>query len=139
MPGRSRIRETRVLLPLPEGPETTTRRPGRLVQCERGPIATPRGLAGSLNVLDQFPDLLQLPLDLDDAPADLDVVGLRADGIGLAAHLLDDELQLAAGAVGAADHLGVLLEVGAEAGDLLGDVGALGEDGDLADDVLGLE
>src|SRR3989304_10346322 len=51
---------------------------------------------GSLNILDLLAHALELALHRDDRPGDLEVVGLRAGGVDLAAHLLQDELQPAA-------------------------------------------
>ena len=68
-------------------------------------------------------------------PGDLRVVRLARDRVRLAEHLLRDEIQLAPRVlVGAA---GVLerLEVMPQPLDFFRDVGALGEDGDLLDQV----
>ena len=117
-PGRSRSRCTSVLLPEPEGPERTISRPGSSSSqparttsgkgCRDGTGDRPWAVAGSrrataipsssrsLHILDQFPDFFQKTFDFNHVTADLDVVGLGADRVHLAAHLLDDELELAA-------------------------------------------
>src|SRR5262249_25935115 len=110
-------------LPLPLGPETMITAPGV--------IAPPL-----LDVLHQLANLLQRPLDLDDVPRDVDVAGLRADGVGLAEHLLGEELQLAAGALRLVDDVLELAEVAGQPDDLLTDVRAFGKDGDFLDKVL---
>ena len=67
------------------------------------------------------------------------VVGLRADRVRLAKHFLREELELAAGAFGQLQRRVELLQVAAQPDDLLGDVAALGEDADFADQVGRLE
>ena len=70
---------------------------------------------------------------------DLRVLALGAGGVHLAVHLLDEEVHLAAGGLGRGDQRAELLEVGGEPGHLLGDVGALGEEGDLLGEPLGVD
>src|SRR5258708_29531710 len=91
------------------------------------------------HVLNKFPNLSEQPLDLDHVAADLDVVRLRADGVGLSAHLLDDELELTPRAFGLVDDLDILSQVRAKANNLFGNVSAFGEDRNFSDQVAGLD
>src|SRR5262245_48931642 len=90
----------------------------------------------SLDVLHQFPNLLQGSLDLDNVTRDIHVAGLGADRIGLAEHFLSQELQFAACALRLADDFLKLVQMTGQADHLLGDVAALGEDRDLLDKIV---
>src|SRR5689334_4927753 len=76
-----------VVLPAPEGAETTTSVPRRLMSC-----ITP----GSFDVLHLLAHLLERGLGRDHGLGDLQVVRLGADGVHLAVDLLDQEIQRAA-------------------------------------------
>src|SRR3990170_8094956 len=89
------------------------------------------------NILDLLAQALQFAFDGDDRARDLHVVGLRPDRVGLAPHLLQQELQFPAQrAVGGGEVEGELLGVAAQPRQLLGDVAALGEDDDLGGQAL---
>src|SRR5438876_11211410 len=94
--------------PLPAGPD-------RMMSGPRA-IGPP-----SLHVLDQFLDLFQGALDLDDVAGNLNVAGLGADGVGLPEHFLRQELQLSAGALLVPDDLLELVEVAGQPDDFLRD------------------
>src|SRR5262245_48191156 len=93
-------------LPTPEGPERTTTA-GRLAIAFRAgrselrlrralAAAAARGRAPSLNVLHLLAKLLELDLHRHDRVAHRGVHGLRAHGVRLAEHLLNEEVELAA-------------------------------------------
>jgi hypothetical protein len=111
-----------VLLPTPEGPTRTMRMPGCFAVSARV----------LLDVLNLFLQPIDRALDLDDVPRRSRVVGLARDRVGLAEHLLRDEVELAARVFALAARVLERLEVMRQPLDLLGDVGALGEDGDFA-------
>ena len=73
----------------------------RAAQHMRVPLRLPAGRTrprykamGLLDVLDLFTNFFQLRLHLDDQPRRLGVGGLGADGVGLAIHLLTQEIEL---------------------------------------------
>ena len=61
----------------------------------------------------------------------LQTVGLRADGVDLAVHLLQQEIELAPARLGGAGQRRPVREVAAEAGHFFGDVRALRDAHDL--------
>src|SRR5205823_361738 len=65
----------------------------------------------SLHVLHLLAQALQFFLDHHHRVRDLDVVGLRADGIALAVHLLEQEVQLAPRELAAVHQRAELIEV----------------------------
>src|SRR5262249_41645662 len=92
-----------------------------------------------LNILDQFANLLERALDFDDFARNFDVAGLGADGVGLAKHLLGEELQLAAGAFRLVHDVQELIQVARQADDLFGDVAALGEHAHFLDELAAID
>src|SRR4051812_22249789 len=106
MPAISRTsRSTSVVLPVPDGADTMNRSPH-----------------ASLDILDLLAQLLELGLRRDDQLRDADTVGLGPDGVDLAIHLLQQEVQLAAARFRAVAEGVPVHEVRLEAGDLLADV-----------------
>ena len=89
------------------------------------------GSRRSLHVGDLLAHALELVLQLDHAAGDGQVVRLAPEGVRLAAHLLQDEFRLAADLPVRPQQRGQLLEMAAEARDLLGDVAAVGVKGDF--------
>ena len=67
-----------------------------------------------LQILDLFPDLLDLRLHVHHVPGDLDVRALRAHGVGLPVDLLDEEVHLPPDGHAALQHLPQLGEVAVE-------------------------
>src|SRR5688572_27398516 len=76
-----------VLLPTPEGPTSTMSNPCCLVG---------RSIRQLFHVLHLLFQPIDRAFDLDDMPGDLRVVRLRRDRVGLAKHLLGDEVELSA-------------------------------------------
>src|SRR4051812_6355962 len=103
----STSRSTRVVFPAPEGAETMKRQPG-----------------GSLDILDLLAHLLQLRLRSDDQLRYAQAVGLRAHGVDLAIHLLQQEIELAATRLRTVGKRFPVRDVAAESGHLLADVRA---------------
>src|SRR5262245_38434950 len=116
---RSTSFSTTVVLPVPDGAETTKRRP-------RWPCG-----AALLNVLHLLAHPLELRLHVDDDRRDLEAFGLRPDRVDLAVHLLQQEVELPAARLRAVGEIGPVHEVGAEADQLLVDVRARHEADDL--------
>ena len=79
-------RRRSVLFPAPEGPERITTLPED-------------AFAISFHVLDHLADALDRRFDFNHLASDLDVVGLRADRVRLARHLLGKEIELPPGAL----------------------------------------
>ena len=73
--------------------------------------------------------------DLDHLSRDLHVAGLRSDGVGLAVHLLGEEVELPPGTLRRSHDRLELLEVTPQPHGLLGDVAAVGKQAYLLDDV----
>src|SRR5262249_33865810 len=127
----AKSRAITVDFPLPLGPDRIISGPS-VIGAVRVPVNEARPL---LYVLNQFADLLESAFDLDHVPRDFHVAGLGPDGVGLAEHLLGQEFQLPARAVRVVHDLLKLIEVAGQPHHLLGDVAALGEDGDLLDKI----
>src|SRR3989442_15997173 len=100
----SRRRRQRVVLPAPEGADTTKTEPRALRVVSRAMASPPRRLvmlegsvpsrvSGSLQILDLFPDLLDLGLDPQRRLADRQRLRLGREGVGLAVHLLHQEIE----------------------------------------------
>src|SRR5512139_3134607 len=104
-------RSTTVVLPAPEGAETTN-------SCPRLAL---------FDILHLLPHLLELRLDADDRLGDAEAVGLGADRVDLAVHLLEEEVQFPAARLGSVRKRRPLLHVSAEPDDLFADVRARGE------------
>ena len=83
------------------------------------------------DVLDLLADLFQLRLDLHDGAGLLKIVALRADGVGLAVHLLQQEVELAADGPAACKQAVELGQMAAQTDGLLIDGDAVGKDGGL--------
>ena len=126
-------RSTSVPLPAPDGPESTSRKPPRLEaerdrrrrRCARGcgrircrhahstfcTCSRRRSISSFITIT---------------ARGDLDVVGLGADRVGLAVHLLQQEVELAARQLRPLDQRAELVEVRRQPHALLGAVEAVG-------------
>src|SRR5687767_15954779 len=102
-------RSTRVVLPVPDGAETMNSRPRR--------AAPPL-----LDILDLLPHLLEFGLGVDDQLRNAEAVGLRADGVDLPVHLLEQEIELPAAWLWPVGQRRPVREVAAESGDFLRDV-----------------
>src|SRR5262249_39835122 len=87
-------RRASVVLPAPDGEDSTSSIPLRLM---RGPPAVPASLPVSLNVLHLLAHLVDDGLELEARPCRLGVVGLGAERIGLAVELLGQEVEPAPG------------------------------------------
>src|SRR5690606_23263874 len=87
-------------------------------------------MAKSLDILHLFANLFDFGLPFDDPSGQLGVVGLGADGVDLPVQLLKKEVQLPAGR-GHPAHVQELGDVATRPGELLVDVGPLGEEGYL--------
>src|SRR5688572_24292307 len=94
-------RSTRVVLPVPDGAETMNSRPRR--------AAPPL-----LDILDLLPHLLEFGLGVDDQLRDAEAVGLRADGVDLPVHLLEQEIELAPARLRALGERHPVRQMGAE-------------------------
>src|SRR5512141_1594461 len=97
---------TSVVFPVPDGAETTNRRPRR----------------GSLDILDLLPHLLQFSFDRNDQRRCRRPLGFRSDRVDLAVQLLEQKIELAAAGLGPLGQLAPVLEVRAEPNHLLGDI-----------------
>src|SRR5688500_12248802 len=86
--------------------------------------------APSENVLRLLAHAADRGLHDDDELRELGVGALGADGVRLARHLLEEEVEGLAGVAASVEERLRLIEVAREAGDLLRDVGAIGEQGD---------
>ena len=73
-------------------------------------------------------------LEFDDGVGDLHVGGLRTDRVGLPSEFLRQELERPARRL-AIEEPAELVDVAFEPDEFLGDVGPVGDEGDLADDV----
>src|SRR3972149_11089013 len=80
-----------------------------------------------LDVLDLLTETFQFTLDSNHRAGDLQGVGLGADGVGLAPHLLEEEFELPSDRAFPRHRLPELAEVAAQPCQFLGDVAALGE------------
>src|SRR5262245_2158093 len=98
-------RSTRVVLPVPDGAETMKSRPRRL-----------------LDILDLFPHLLEFSLRRDDQLGDSKTIGLRANRVHFAIHLLQEEVELASTGFGTERQRVPVGQMRAKARDLLADV-----------------
>src|SRR5215212_7781871 len=88
---RCTSRSTSVVLPVPDGADTMK--------------SSPRSRAASrasLNILDLLAHLLEFRLRVDDQLRHVQAIGFRTDGVHLAVHLLQQEIELAAARLGAA-------------------------------------
>src|SRR5688500_6099673 len=103
-------RSTRVVLPVPDGAETMNSRPRRAA-------------APLLDILNLLPHLLEFGLGVDDQLRNAEAVGLGADGVDLAVHFLEQEIELPAARLGTVGQRRPVREVAAEPGDFFGDVG----------------
>src|SRR5205814_3713736 len=106
---------TSVVLPVPEGAETMKSRPRPRAESRGLPRAESRGL---FNVLHLLAHLLELRLRVDDQFRDAETVGLRADRVHLAVHLLQEEIELPAARLGPLGQRIPVREVRAKARDL---------------------
>src|SRR6266508_1600576 len=104
---RARSRWASVVLPAPEGADRMRSSPGA---------------RSSFDILHLLAQPLDLRLRRHHDRGDLGALRLRADGVHLAVHLLDEEVELAPGRLGALEQRPRLGEVAPQAGDLLGDV-----------------
>src|SRR5262245_4501515 len=89
----SRPRDS-VVLPAPEGEESTSSSPRRAIAGAPGPPA--RGWGVSLNVLHLLAHLVDHRLELQARPRGLGIGRLGAQRIGLAVELLGQEVEAAA-------------------------------------------
>src|SRR5690606_34168332 len=103
-------RRTTVDLPAPLGPETMINWP-RAVSLLLMVPTSKLHTDDLLKVLYQLPHSLHSALDLHDQRCDLCVARLAADRVGLAEHLLDDEIELATARLGAAQSICEELQV----------------------------
>src|SRR5581483_7427367 len=109
-------RRASVVLPAPDGEESTSSRPRRAT-CGRSDRS---GRApASLNVLHLLAHLVDDRLELQSRPGRFRIVGLGADGVGLAIELLGEEIETAAGGLFRSKQLARAGDVGAEALQLL--------------------
>src|SRR5262245_12086169 len=81
-------RRASVVLPAPEGEDSTSSIPRRPM---REPPVTPASLPVPLNVLHLLAHLIDHRLELEPRPRRLRIVGLGAERIGLAVELLGQE------------------------------------------------
>src|SRR5688572_3854223 len=102
---RCTSRSTRVVLPVPDGAETMNSSPPALSAVE-----------GLFDILDLLAHPLELRLGVDDELRDAEAVGLGADGVDLAVHLLQQKVQLAPARLGAVHQRRPVREVRPEAG-----------------------
>src|SRR5262245_1261922 len=114
-----------VLLPEPEGPETTSIVPSAAI-----PLLNPL-----LDVLHLLAQALDVGLGLHHPVGDGGVGALGADRVHLAEDLLHEKVELAADAPALRDEALELAEVAGEARELLGDVQLVGLQRDLAREV----
>src|SRR5688572_19725726 len=97
-------RSTSVVLPVPDGAETTKRIPDVCLPASglwppvslRSPPVPGLRPPASFDILDLLAHLLELRLHRDDERRRVLPFGLRPDGVDLAVHLLDEEVELAA-------------------------------------------
>src|SRR5262245_29706176 len=69
-----------------------------------GVAERPEGVEGSLDILNLLSHPLELRLGVDDQLRHAESVGLRSDGIDLAVHFLQQEVELAAARFGRLDQ-----------------------------------
>src|SRR2546422_7524630 len=119
-------------------PRRNTRRPAapragpaRSSSCRRPKARTRRRRPASLEVLQLLPEFLQFALHRDHRLRDRGVVGLRADRVDLAQHLLREEPELLANRPLLRERLAARGDVRAQPHQLLRDVHPVGEQGDL--------
>src|SRR5262245_9598524 len=117
---RCTSRSTSVVFPVPEGADTINN--------------SPRLPTGLFDILHLLAHALELRLGIDDELRDAHTVGLGADGVDLAVHLLQQEIQLATTGLIALDEHHPMRQVSPESRDLLGDVGTLCGSDDLLRD-----
>ncbi len=108
--------------PAPEGAEMTKRIPRRFML--------------SLGILHLLADTLQFRFGGDDLAGDLRGIGLRADGVALAEHLLGEEVESPALGFLGRQVLAELGEVALQPAQLLGDVRAVGIQSQLPGETL---
>ena len=123
----------RVVFPAPLGEER--------MRSRKGSTITPGSISGHawenttarllLDVLDLLAHALDLGLQLDDRVRDHGVLALGADRVGLAGHLLEEEIEAPAHGVRAREERLEVRRVALETGQLLADVDAVGEERDL--------
>src|SRR2546429_5015987 len=98
-------RSTSVVLPAPDGAETTNSRPrltGGASPTGRARSApTGRWGASSFDILYLLAHLLELRLRRDNQLGHAQAVGLRAHGVDLAVHFLQQKIELATARLGA--------------------------------------
>src|SRR5688572_3683071 len=124
-------RSTSVVFPVPDGAETMNNWPRR--EAATGPLpAAPSAWPGLFDILDLLAHLLEFGLGVDDQLRDAETVGLRADGVDLAVHLLQQEIELAPARLRALGERHPVRQMGAEPRDLFRDIGP----GGGADDLL---
>ena len=78
--------------------------------------------AALLDILDLLPHLLELRLGVDDQLRDAQAVGLGADGVDLAVHLLEQEIELPAARLRAVGQRVPVHQVAPEPGELFADI-----------------
>src|SRR5215216_2101664 len=104
-------RSTSVVLPVPDGAETMNSSPRR-----------PGGAAPSLlDILDLLSHLLELRFRVDDQLRDADAIRFCTDGVDLAVHFLQQEIELAPARLRSVSQRRPMREVGAEPRHFLGD------------------
>src|SRR5688572_32793333 len=107
-------RSTSVALPVPDGAETMNSRPRRAGACA----------APLFDILDLLSHFLEFGLGVDDQLRNAQAIGLRPDGVDLAVHLLQQEIELPSARLGAVGKRLPVGEVRAEPCHLFRDVGA---------------
>src|SRR5688572_25865833 len=111
---RCTSRSTSVVLPVPDGAETMNSSPLALSAVE-----------GLFDILNLLAHPLELRLGVDDEFRHAQAVGLGADRINLAVHLLQQKVQLAPARLVPVDERCPVRQVRPEPGHLFADIGAL--------------
>src|SRR5262245_50043630 len=114
-----------VVLPAPDGDDSTIIRPRRAIASLPRPCFPPP--APLLKILYLLAELLDQALELEPDIGELHVVRLGAQRVGLAVELLCQEVEPAADRAAVAEHLAGLRHVGGEPVELLADVGLGGD------------
>ena len=96
-------------------------------------------ICASLYILNLFADLFEFRFRVDDVLGEGCVVGFGADRVEFAVEFLAEEVEGAADGIAAGEVFVEFAEVGAEAGGFLGDVAAVGEEGDFLEDAVVVE
>ena len=89
-------------------------------------------IEGLFNILHLLAEALWFCFGGDDAAGDVGGVGFGADGVALAEHLLGEEVEGASVGLPGGEAGAELGDVALEAAEFLGDVGAVGEEGEFA-------